>query len=196
MKIIGLTGGIGTGKSTVSKILKQKGARIVDADATYHKLLAENAELLAALAETFGADVIVDGTLDRKALGAKVYGKPEELKKLNAITHPLIRADVKRQLEAAEAEGLKCVIYDAPLLIGTAMEEKMDAIWLVIAREDVKIARLMVRDNTDEETIRKKFRAQRSDAENIPHATELIDNSGTLEELTARVEALWEAACE
>lgn len=197
MKVIGLTGGIGSGKSTVSKLLKSWGARIIDTDASYHRLLKEHEGMIADLKEAFGEDIFIGNELDRQRLGSIVFRDREKLMLLNSITHPVVYEDVLRQIEEGRHDpNCFAVILDSPLLIHTHLEPLLDEIWLVTASLPVKLARIKERDHSDEEYILQKIRNQKSDEENIPFADKVIDNSGSLKELEQIVKELWSKSIE
>ncbi len=184
MKIVGLTGGIGTGKSTASRLLQKMGAAIVDTDATYHRLLKEDHPMIDALKEAFGEEVFIGNTLNRPLLGQKVFADRNLLQKLNDITHPAIRRSVLAQIEAIKGEGkAPFIVLDSPLLIGTFLESFVEEIWLMDTSMEVRIERLLHRDGLEEDFIRQKIKNQRSIEEDRPHATYIIVNDGTEEAL-------------
>lgn len=187
--VLGITGNIATGKSTVVGILKEHGAHHIDSDLVYRDLVQPGMPLLASLAEAFGDDIIADdGSLDRKALGAIVFSDPDELAKLDRITHPAVIAESDRRV-AAIREGV--IIIDAVKLIESGHAGICDEVWLVTAPEEDQIARLMVRNDLTEEESRRRVAAQPPLEPKLKLVDRIITNSGTLEHLRATVDAAW-----
>lgn len=188
--ILGVTGNIATGKSTVVKMLVEKGAHHIDSDVVYHELIAPGMPLLGKLVEHFGDSILAeDGSLDRKALGAIVFSDAEKLKELDALTHPVIVAEVDRRAFAIE-DGV--VIMDAVKLIESGHYEVCDAVWLITAPEDMQVSRVMSRNNVDEAEARRRVSAQASLSQKREVADLEIVNDGSLEELREKVDAAWE----
>lgn len=188
--ILGVTGNIATGKSTVVKMLVEKGAHHIDSDAVYHQLIAPGQPLLSKLASHFGEEILaVDGSLDRKALGEIVFSNAEKLRQLDALTHPAVIAEVDRRAFAIE-DGI--VVLDAVKLIESGHHEVCDAVWLVTAPEDVQVQRLMARNNLDEDEARKRVAAQPPLTPKRDVADLEIINDGSLEHLRRQVDAAWQ----
>ena len=186
---IGLTGGIGSGKSTVSRLLEQRGAVIVDADAIAREVVASGTPGLAAVVEAFGDGVVAsDGSLDRPALAAVVFADPEARKRLDAIVHPLVRARATEVAAAAPADAV--VVNDVPLLIETGQAGSYDLVLVVEADPATRVARLVQRGLTAEDA-RARMAAQATDEQRRAVADVVLDNSGTLEELEAQVDRFW-----
>ena len=185
MRIIGLTGGIACGKSTVSKMLKDCGACIVDADAIAHELSQPNQPIFHAYVELFGPEIVTpEGTLDRAEIARRVFSDTVLRDKMNARVHPIIRAAAEDRLDAAHMDGTAVVVLDVPLLF--------EAGWDALTPEE-QLARLLARDHTmDEAEARARIAAQMPLAEKCMRADVVIDNSGTREETKERVEKLWE----
>ncbi|MFC2500085.1 MAG: dephospho-CoA kinase [Selenomonas noxia] len=194
MKIIGLTGGIACGKSTVSKALRALGAYIVDADAAAHALSQPKQPLFNAYVERFGADIVSpSGTLDRAAIARLIFADPALRAEVDAIAHPLIRAEAERRLGAARAAGAKAAVLDVPLLFEAGWDALTNDTWVVTLPPEEQLARLLARDHTmDEAEARARIAAQMPLAEKCMRADVVIDNSGTREETKERVEKLWE----
>ncbi len=191
-KVIGLTGGIGSGKSQVSKILKELGASIIDTDAVYHDLLLTDKELICRLGEAFGSEVIENGTLNRKKLAPIVYHNKEKMALLNQITHPVIYEEIVRRIACYQEDPLtKLIVLDSPLLINTHLAPLAEEIWYVVVDLDTRIKRIIKRDGSSYEEVLNKMKSQRSDEENIPFADKVIYNNGTVHELKKYVEELW-----
>lgn len=189
--VLGVTGNIATGKSTVVGILRELGARHIDADLVYRDLVAPGQPLLATLAEHFGDGIIADdGSLDRKALGAIVFSDPEKLKELDELTHPAVIAESDRRAGEIR-EGV--VVLDAVKLIESGHADDCDEVWLVTAPEDVQVRRIMQRNGVDADEARRRVAAQPPLEPKLERADAVIDNSGTLDELRARVLDEWNA---
>jgi dephospho-CoA kinase len=186
---IGLTGGIGSGKSTVSRLLEQRGAVIVDADAIAREVVAPGTPGLAAVTEAFGDGVVApDGSLDRPALAAVVFADPEARKRLDAIVHPLVRARATEVAAAAPADAV--VVNDVPLLVETGQAGSYDLVLVVEADPATRVARLVQRGLTAEDA-RARMAAQATDEQRRAVADVVLDNSGTPEELEAQVDRFW-----
>jgi dephospho-CoA kinase len=191
VKLVGLGGGIGTGKSTVSLLLAAKGAVIVDADLIARQVVEPGGPCLAKIVERFGPVVLQsDGTLHRQALAGKVFGHPEELAALNAITHPAIAEEMSRQI-AEHAGTDRVVVMDAALLFGSARAGMVGRM-LVDVDPEVAIARLVAFRGFTEADARARIASQMSREERLALADFVIDNSGDREALEAQVERAWE----
>ncbi|MCA2978128.1 MAG: dephospho-CoA kinase [Myxococcaceae bacterium] len=190
MRLVGLTGGIATGKSTVARRLAERGFPIVDADVVAREVVAPGQPALDDIARRFPGVVRADGTLDRKALGARIFADPAERAALNAITHPRIReAVLARSLALAEA-GVPLAIYDSPLLIENRLHEGLDGVILVVAPAEVQRERLMARDALGAAEADARIAAQLPLAEKRRFATWVIDNAGPLTATLAQVDHL------
>jgi len=189
MKVIGLTGGIGSGKSTVSNRLIEKGYRIFDADLIAHEIVEPGMPALAQIAETFGESFLdEEGRLRRKALAAHITADPEERAKLNAIMHSAIIGAIAEGIEAAREEGEELVFIDAPLLFEAGLDAMCDEVWLVTAPEEVRIARVMARDGISEELVRGYMASQMPEEEKCARSQRLLDNGGSRERLYSQLE--------
>ena len=193
MKIIGLTGGIACGKSTVSKALRALGAYIVDADAAAHALSQPKQPLFNAYVERFGADIVgPGGTLDRAAIARLIFADPALRAEVNAIAHPLIRAEAERRLGAARAAGAKAAVLDVPLHFEAGWDAIPDESLFVMLPEEEQLARLCARNPLmSEREARARIAAQMPLTEKCARADVIIDNSGTKEETQQRVKELW-----
>ncbi|TQN43334.1 dephospho-CoA kinase [Blastococcus colisei] len=186
---IGLTGGIGSGKSTVSALLAARGAVIVDADRIAREVLEPGTPGLAAVAEAFGDDVLAaDGALDRTALAAVVFTDADARKRLDGIVHPLVRARATELAGAAPPDAV--VVHDVPLLVETGQAPSYDLVLVVEADPAVRVARLVQRGLTAEDA-RARMAAQASDEERQAVADVVLDNSGTREQLEEQVDRFW-----
>lgn len=187
--LIGLTGGIGAGKSTVSKMLAERGAAIVDADQIARDLQAAGSPVLAAMAERFGDQIIRDdGELDRAAVAAIVFSDEEALKDLNGIVHPAMQAEIQAQIDAHLGTD-RLVVLDFPLL-GENPRKGLAATVVVDIPYELAVERAVGR-GMDEDDVRNRINSQISRERRLESATHVLDNSGTLESLTAEVDALW-----
>ncbi|MBD0695747.1 dephospho-CoA kinase [Streptomyces sp. CBMA123] len=187
---IGLTGGIGAGKSEVSRLFAARGAVIVDSDLIAREVVAPGTDGLAAVVAEFGPQVLrEDGTLDRPALGAIVFADPEKLRALNAIVHPLVRAR-SAELEAAAAPDA-VVVHDVPLLAENGLAPLFDLVVVIDADDEVRLDRLVRLRGMAAEEARARMAAQASRADRLAIADLVIDNGGALETLAARVDEVW-----
>jgi dephospho-CoA kinase len=188
---VGLTGGIGSGKSTVSALLADRGAVVIDYDRLAREVVQVGTPGLAAIIERFGSGVLLpDGSLDRPALGVVVFGDDVARRDLEAITHPAIGELAWARDEAAPAGSV--VVHDHPLLVETGLAQLMDVVVVVDVAEDVQVDRLVRLRGMAEEDARARIAAQASRADRRSAADVVIDNSGTPEELVEAVDALWE----
>jgi dephospho-CoA kinase len=195
MKLIGLTGGIASGKSTVAKRLVEHGAVLVDADVLAREVVEPGSPGLAEIERVFGSSVIAgDGSLNRPALGAIIFADADKREALNAITHPAIWRRAKELFEAAAATDPDVVIvYDVPLLAEAAADRpmKFDLIVVVQADIDKRIDRMVELRGMSRAEAEGRLRAQASDADRLKHADEVIDSNGTIEHTLEQVDALW-----
>lgn len=191
---IGLTGGIGSGKSTVARMLVERGARLVDADAIARQLMEPGQPALSAAVQAFGQEILnPDGSLNRPALAALVFADESKRQVLNGIVHPLVRAESARQVEAARAElGEDAVVVeDIPLLAETGQAARFDGVLVVEVEQGERLRRLVEFRGMDEADARARMAAQASDGERRALATWVIDNSGSLEQTEAQVDQVW-----
>lgn len=190
MILVGLTGGIGAGKSTVSALLAARGAVVIDADAITHELQRAGTPVLAAIAERFGAGVLTpDGELDRAALAEIVFNDADELAALNAIVHPAVGAEMATRM-AAEAETDHVVVLDVPLLVESGRAD-MAGIVVVDVPPEVALDRLVHQRGVPEADARARMARQASREERLAKADRIIDNTGTRDELEAQIDDVW-----
>jgi dephospho-CoA kinase len=186
---IGLTGGIGSGKSTVSRLLAEHGAVIVDADAIAREVVEPGTEGLAAVVEAFGSGVLAaDGSLDRPALAALVFADPEARSRLDAIVHPLVRARATEVAATAAPDAV--VVHDVPLLVETGQAGLYDLVVVVEADPGTRVARLVQRGLTAEDA-RARMATQATDEQRRAVADVVLDNGGTPEQLADQVDRVW-----
>ena len=190
MILVGLTGGIGSGKSTVSARLAELGARVIDADAIVRELQAAGTEVFRGIVDLFGEGVVgADGELDRQAIADVVFNDPEQLKALNAIVHPAVGVEIANRL--AEAAGTDdVVVLDVPLLVESGRDD-MAATVVVDVDPELAIQRLVEFRGFTEDDARARIARQVSREERLAKATKVLDNAGSVEDLLAQVDALW-----
>lgn len=191
MLLVGLTGGIGAGKSTVAAMLTQRGAVVLDADQVARDVVEPDQPAFTALVEEFGPEIVgADGRLDRAALAAKAFSTPEGKAALDAITHPAIHEEFGKRMLAAPTDAI--VVMDVPLLVEskTAAERGYEVVIVVEAPEDIRLDRLVGR-GLDRDDAAARMKAQATDEERRAVATHLIDNTGDEAALVPQIDALW-----
>ncbi|MEU6743298.1 dephospho-CoA kinase [Streptosporangium sandarakinum] len=187
---VGLTGGIGSGKSEVSRRLASLGAVVIDADRIAREVVEPGTEGLARVVEAFGAGILrADGTLDRPKLGSIVFSDPGKLAVLNGIVHPLVGARVAELQDRADADAI--VVYDVPLLAENGLAPMYDVVVVVDAADDVRIARLVELRGMARQDAEARIAAQASREDRLRVADIVVPNEGSLEELAARAEEVW-----
>ena len=192
MLVVGLTGGIASGKSTVSRILRDLGAEIIDSDVIAHELTRPGSACYSRIVEAFGEGVLnADGSLNRRRLGRRVFDSPEELKRLNSILHPAVISIVQEMIHEAggRASPPEVLVVDAPLLIEAGMVSMVDVVWVVKVGESTQMERLIARDRLSLDEALSRIRAQMPLQDKIRFADVVIDNSGTIEETERQVVA-------
>jgi len=193
MIVIGLTGGIASGKSTISAALAARGAVVVDADKVGHDVYRPGSEGWQAVSAAFGPQVVAtNGEIDRKALGAIVFGDPAQRERLQSIVWPVMKRMMARLLDEFRAAGQAVVVIEAAVLIEAAWLDLVDQVWVVTVPVAVAEARLIARNGLTAEQAQARISAQLSNDERVRHATAVIDNSGSMAEATARVATLWD----
>ena len=191
MKIVGLSGGIGTGKSTVAGFLKELGAEIIDADKVGHRVL-EMPEVKAQLTATFGQDILYSqGTVDRKRLAAIVFASQEALIKLNHIMHPPIRRQVEKELEEHRRRGAAVAVIEAPLLEEAGWTEMVDQLWVTTAPGDVILKRLTEKAGLTESEALARIKSQPPPEKYTTRADVIVNTDIPLNKLKEKVAALW-----
>ncbi|MFT4135277.1 dephospho-CoA kinase [Microbacterium sp.] len=193
MPLVALTGGIASGKSTIARRLAEHGAVVVDADALVREVQQPGSPVLGAIAAEFGAAMIRDdGSLDRAALGARVFGDPAAVARLNALVHPAVRAESARRFAAAFAEDPGAVVvYDVPLLVEARVDDPWDLVVVAHAPASVRERRLVELRGLSEADAAARIRSQVSDQERLAVADVVIDTTGTVEETLRQVDELW-----
>jgi dephospho-CoA kinase len=205
MRVVGLTGGIGTGKSTVAELLRGLGALVIDADAIVHELQAAGTPLLAEIRDAFGEEILRDdGSLDRPALGQRVFADPVARKRLNDLVHPAVGREMARRLAAARDGNARLIVLDIPLLLegraarargetrGPSASDLVAEVIVVYARAEQQIERQLARDGATPEHARQRLAAQLPIDEKRRLADHVIDNSGSLADTERQVKELYE----
>lgn len=193
--LIGLTGGIGSGKSTVAAMLAELGAAVVDADAIAREVVEPGEPALASIVAAFGSGVLDEhGRLDRRRLGRLVFRDPEARRRLEAIVHPAVRARTRERIRRFAEEGRHpAIVWDVPLLFEVGADRLVDEVWVVVAPREERLARLRRRDpDLSPEELERRMAAQMPLEEKAARADVVIDNSGPLEATRRRVRQAWQ----
>jgi dephospho-CoA kinase len=193
MTVIGLTGGIGSGKSTVAKLLADAGAHVIDADRIGHEVYLPGTDGWDRVVDAFGREVVAaDGTIDRAILGRRVFSDPDALRTLNGIVHPLIGAEIQRRLQTAyETDPHGTVVIEAALLLDAGWRPLVNQVWVVVTPKHKVIERVQRQRGMAPGDIEARISAQITDGERRRLADVVIENSGTLDDLRKTVEARW-----
>ncbi len=193
MKVICLTGGIASGKSTASKFLEEKGAAIIDADKLGHRVYEPGTDGFKKVVAEFGDDLVAeDGQIDRKVLGGKVFGDPDGLKRLTDIVWPEIRKMAEAEIEALKSSNPNgVVVLEAAVLFEGGWQDIGDEVWVAVVDQEIAIARAMERDGLEREAVENRIAAQLSNEERTSQADVVIENNGTLEEMLEKLAQAW-----
>jgi phosphopantetheine adenylyltransferase/dephospho-CoA kinase len=192
LHVIGLTGGIASGKSTATAFFRNHEVPVIDADLLGHRTYEPGTDTFLAVVRAFGDDLVAeDGAIDRRILGSKVFGKPEELKRLTDIVWPGIRRLASEELAEFETAGNQLAVLEAAVLFEAGWEDLCDEIWVVVVEPDIAIERLAARNGLDPEAARARIDSQLSNAERVSRASVVIENNSSLEALDARIEEAW-----
>ena len=189
---IGLTGGMGSGKTEASRILSDLGADIIYADEVGHRAYLQNTETWQELVANFGEGILqADGEIDRRKLGAIVFSDREHLDKLNSIVHPRMYSMLQEMLRGFSENGSKVVVLEAAILIEADWLSLVDEVWAIEVPELVAVERIKLRTGLEEEEIRKRLRSQLTNEDRSKKADQVIDNSGDIDELRRKIDLIW-----
>ena len=192
MMVIGLTGGIASGKSTISDMLRELGAAVIDADLVSREVVTQGSNAYNRIIESFGKEILLgDGEINRKQLGNIVFSNDEKLKLLNEITHPAIIENVNAKVEALRKQQKKVVVVDAAILIEMGLNKHVDCVWLVLANRETQLKRVMERDKLSSEDAWNRINAQMSNDERLKYADAVIDTTYPVEIVKNKVKELW-----
>jgi len=192
IRVIGLTGGIATGKSTVADFFQAKGARVIDADQLAREVVEPGGRGLSEIIKVFGTSVLSDdGSLDRKRMGELVFSDTVNRRRLEGILHPEIKRLAEELIASAFLAGCKVVFYVAPLLLEAGVSDRVDEIWVVTVRPEVQLQRLMDRDGISRVEAQRRIDSQMPLAEKEKYGRVVIDNSGTAQETNSRLAEIW-----
>ena len=193
MLVIGLTGGIGTGKSEVARLLQSLGAAVISADEVGHEAYAPNSESWREVVDTFGKEILQpSGEIDRQKLGAIVFSDPQQLEKLNAIMHPRMARMVADRIQVLRDQGASTVVVEAALLFEAGWDSLVDEVWTTDSSVESVVERLQARNGMDEKEARRRIDSQMDPAERIERSDLVVDNSSDVSALEQTVMALWE----
>ena len=192
MLTIGLTGGIGTGKSEVSRILNELGATVIDADRVGHEAYKVHSSAWQEVVDVFGEGILSStGEIDRKQLGGIVFSDPVALFKLNSIMHPKMAEIIKEKMRQLQGQGVETVVVEAALLVEAGWNSMVDEVWVTYSTEEMVVERLRQRNNLSEEEIQGRVRSQMPYDKRAQYAQVVVDNSGNMDELKESVLSLW-----
>jgi dephospho-CoA kinase len=193
LKLVGLTGGIGSGKSTIAAMIREQGIPVIDADAIAREVVASGQPALVEIAAAWPEVVAADGTLDRKRLGEIVFADTSAQARLEAITHPRIRERIAAQADQLAAAGHGLAFLEAALLVESGFHKQLDSLVVVAASEEVQVARVMARDGCSRDSAVQRIRAQFPLSEKVRAADYLLENEGSLDEARARLDGILRA---
>ncbi len=197
MLVIGLTGGIGTGKTEVSSLLEQLGATVINADQVGHEAYTPHSEAWKEVVNAFGDGILQEtGEIDRRKLGSIVFADPDKLATLNGIMHPRMASIVREKLGILEKQGAKVAVVEAAVLFEAGWDALVGEVWTTESAVDVVVARLQQRNGFAPEEIRKRIASQMSSEERARRASEVILNDGELEDLETAVREVWKRRVE
>ena len=192
MKVIGITGGIGSGKSTVSQLLHELGAVVLDADEVGHEAYKPNTETWLEVVSAFGKQILTpNGEVDRRSLSQIVFSDPESLARLNQIVHPRMYEMMKTQIEEFRRQGVKVVVLEAAILLEAGWTPLVDEVWVTVAPEHEVVKRTVERTGLPEEQVLAIIHSQLSSEERTEHADVIINNDGSIDELKVKIKELW-----
>lgn len=194
MTVVGLTGGIASGKSTVSSLLKDKGAAIIDADEIAKETMSKGKPVWVSVINHFGEQILNDdkSDIDRKKLADIVFSDRVQLEALNSLTHPEILKEIKKQLENYKKAGRKVIVIDAALLLESGLDTFVDEVWLVVVDEKTQLERLVMREkDMDFAQALNRIKSQMPLKEKLKYANRVIDNNSSIEETREQIDEIW-----
>ena len=192
MLVIGLTGGIGTGKTEAALYMESLGAALINADQVGHEAYTPHSEAWRQVVEAFGEGILqANGEIDRRSLGAIVFSDPEQLARLNGIMHPLMAGMVQEKIAGLRREGAGVVVVEAALLFEAGWDSLVEEVWVTDSPEEAVIQRLSQRNGMTEEEARKRVSSQMDRAERLDRANFVIDNSSDVEAMQSAIDGLW-----
>ncbi len=192
MLVLGLTGGIGTGKSEAARCMVGLGAELIDADVVGHEAYRPHAEAWSRVVDAFGHDILgPDNEIDRRALGAIVFSDPEQLKRLNGIMHPLMAGMVQEKIDAFREDGAQVVVVEAALLFEAGWDSLVEEVWVTDSPEEAVIRRLSQRNGMSAEEAHRRVSSQMNREERLERADIVIDNSSDMEAMRTAIHELW-----
>ncbi|NLU10100.1 MAG: dephospho-CoA kinase [Tepidanaerobacter acetatoxydans] len=194
MTVVGLTGGIASGKSTVSSLLKDKGAAIIDADEIAKEIMSKGKPVWVNVVNHFGEQILNDdkSDIDRKKLADIVFSDRVKLEALNSLTHPEILKEIKKQLENYKKAGRKVIVIDAALLLESGLDTFVDEVWLVVVDEKTQLERLVMREkDMDFAQALNRIKSQMPLKEKLKYANRVIDNNSSIEETREQIDEIW-----
>jgi dephospho-CoA kinase len=193
MHVIGLTGGIGTGKSTVATFLQQQGATILNADQIGHEVYVPGRPAFHELVEAFGGDIVApDGSIDRKKLGAIVFADPKQMAKLNSIVHPRMKGIMREKLQELQRAGTAIAVIEAAILFEARWDDLASEVWVTSAPPEIAARRVAERSNLTTEEAIERIKSQMSNEERTSRADIVIDTSGDMDSTIANTREKWE----
>nr|WP_296970688.1 dephospho-CoA kinase [Tepidanaerobacter sp. EBM-38] len=194
LTVVGLTGGIASGKSTVSSLLKDKGAAIIDADEIAKETMSKGKPVWVSVINHFGEQILNDdkSDIDRKKLADIVFSDRVQLEALNSLTHPEILKEIKKQLENYKKAGRKVIVIDAALLLESGLDTLVDEVWLVVVDEKTQLERLVMREkDMDFAQALNRIKSQMPLKEKLKYANRVIDNNSSIEETREQIDEIW-----
>jgi len=190
--VIGLTGGIASGKSTVARMLAERGATVIDADVLGHDVYRPGTSVWQVLLEAFGSEIAgEDGVIDRRRLGAIVFGDQAAMQRLTGIVWPAIKGAMRKRLEHSGEAGDRVVVVEAAVLLEAGWQDQVDEVWVTVADPDAAVVRLIQRNGLSLVEARARLASQMTNDERIARADFVIRNNGSIEQLAEQVDALW-----
>ena len=193
MHVIGLTGGIASGKSTLATFFKSREVPVLDADVLGHRTYDPGTDTFRAVVAAFGPELVAaDGSIDRRVLGGKVFGKPDELKRLTDVVWPGIRKLASEALSELETAGNHLAVLEAAVLFEAGWDDLVDEVWVVVVEPDLAVQRLATRNGLDEAAARARIASQLSNAERIAKANVVIENNSDMAALEEGIQVAWE----